>query len=372
MALGIILPSSSLYPHLSSDFMNGLRLGLGNHLLSDLFHFESIGKGSDPDKVSGVIQKLQLQHGCTRIIAWFANPLASSIYPLFTDGNCTLIHTNAGAHLPPEVNSPYVVYHSIDAWQSTWSLGKYMATQGLKKVFYIGTFYDGGYQTAYALDQGLSEGGAQITGWHIPKPSAPDFGLDILKSTIKESDAQAVFLSLSDPDAGPFLQMLHEEKMLDAQPVFCSPLMTASKDLAYHEFGTSLTSATSWMHAIIPNEDNPFVTAYLDAHPSPPSVFALLGYECGFLASLTSAGTPVNQLMHEKLATWRSPRGFQQFIPKLGKTESSHQLLKWSTGDTQDAWQWLDILPSPEALDEKLFKSRQQAFTLWKEPYFCN
>ncbi|MCB9448744.1 MAG: ABC transporter substrate-binding protein [Flavobacteriales bacterium] len=370
MPVGLLIPNSTIYPSLGRDFVQGIRLGFdGNELPLKM---EGIGLGAKSSECETALQKLSIEHNINTSIAYTGNAVLPDLVAHFTDPKSLLIHTNLGGHLPCDIpDNRQVIHNAFDLWYNAWCLGRHMAKEGHKEVLYIGTYYEGGYQMPYALDQGLQEGGAAISAWHVPKPDAVNFDMDALRSKFREQPPQAVYLAFNKSDAKDFLSAYRDAGLDQLAPIYCAPMMLESEvmnDLQHLNF--SCTTASSWFPSDDHPNNNAFRKAHTDAHGKAPNPFALMGYEAGLILKAAQALPDLSSLK-EHIRELNGPRRNWHYNTTLQKTCALPHIYKASISNGHCEMTDLGPANEPESLPDKLFKTRSVVFTIWSNPYIC-
>ena len=180
MKLGILLPTSKLYPSLQIDFTAGIRMAIAEFGLEEEieFVFESIHQGTDKNLILNSVNKLVLQHQ-TDVNILFSNfllmeDISSSLNAL----EKPLILTNMGGNLPSYLEpGEFIFTNSFGLWESAFLSAKWAVNKFGKKTAHGSYFYEAGYNMYSAFCKGLEEAQGEVVFNQISEfnPDPNDF-----------------------------------------------------------------------------------------------------------------------------------------------------------------------------------------------------
>lgn len=171
----------SLYQKLHQDSLpNGLKV--------DVIQRDDAGNS---DNIKRIAQELVVRDG-VRILGGVAlSPQGFALAPLVTQAKIPLVIMNASTASITR-GSPYIVRTSTTLWQTSYTLGKWAATNGHKKVYTLVADYAAGHDAEAAFVKGFTDEGGKIVG----SVRAPVTTTDYLPymQNIKSSGADTVFM----------------------------------------------------------------------------------------------------------------------------------------------------------------------------------
>jgi branched-chain amino acid transport system substrate-binding protein len=171
----------SLYQKLHQDSLpNGLKV--------DVIQRDDAGNS---DNIKRIAQELVVRDG-VRILGGVAlSPQGFALAPLVTQAKIPLVIMNASTASITR-GSPYIVRTSTTLWQTSYTLGKWAAKNGHKKVYTLVADYAAGHDAEAAFMKGFTDEGGKIVG----SVRAPVTTTDYLPymQNIKNSGADTVFM----------------------------------------------------------------------------------------------------------------------------------------------------------------------------------
>jgi branched-chain amino acid transport system substrate-binding protein len=171
----------SLYQKLHQDSLpNGLKV--------DVIQRDDAGNS---DNIKRIAQELVVRDG-VRILGGVAlSPQGFALAPLVTQAKIPLVIMNASTASITR-GSPYIVRTSTTLWQTSYTLGKWAAKNGHKKVYTLVADYAAGHDAETAFMKGFTDEGGKIVG----SVRAPVTTTDYLPymQNIKNSGADTVFM----------------------------------------------------------------------------------------------------------------------------------------------------------------------------------
>ncbi|MCU0497988.1 MAG: ABC transporter substrate-binding protein [Anaerolineae bacterium] len=150
-SMGAILPESRLNPLLSAQFLNGL-IGGGATVQTEWVKSNA--------EVITASERL-LAQGVRVVIAMIATPLVTLLQPIYAKHQALLVVVNAGENLPV-IESPNVVYSTLHYAEAAFMAGRYGAQRFGPRGLQVSSWYESGFDTFYAFEQGLTQAGGEL------------------------------------------------------------------------------------------------------------------------------------------------------------------------------------------------------------------
>ncbi|NHN28094.1 ABC transporter substrate-binding protein [Flavobacterium jejuense] len=377
MKLGLLLPTSKIYPTLSIDFMSGLRLAFKEQKSEDIeILYQGIENGGNKDLITNELNKMVLQNQVDLNIV-FANPI-------FTDeiANTTkalqrpVIITNMGANLPIfKINSPYVLINSLNLWESAFSAASFGIKKFGKKVAHGSYFYEAGYQLYQSFVDGVIKNEGEIVFNQIAdfNPDPNDFSTFMKK--VREENPDFLYLLYSERDAISFLNKLVQSSENGLFPIVTSGVML-NEEIVSNVDGLpkNIFNVCSWDKSLKNHINDKFTSELKEFTGKEANYFSLLGYECGMSIALgfnkpSWSKNGLNQFEIIKNNTFEGPRGKVDFSIGLGITQFDNHV--FTLDDKGNTIQHLSINKIENRNDLILKSINEQRYSGWFQPYLC-
>ena len=330
--LGVLIPQSKAYPLIGKDFVNGLRLGLGQFVDIDL-KIESIGLGADPEHLISTIQKMDFESDVDIITGLLGHYGFEQVAEFVTANEIPLIYSDLGA-TKPLMAKDYVYVNSLDLYGGTEAIGQYFSDQKIKNVVTSTCYYESGYGFIEALDSVFSQNESSgFTGHFITPLNPRENEAEIMRDWMEDINPDAIFAFHNGVFAKEHAEYLSVNEIYRKFPIYTLPFSADQKlQDEFPEIFEHMKCIANWF----PELDNPvnqsFISDYKLKHSKTPSAFALLGYENGLLIQSllqkTQTGTyPVNEQI--KTLNVEGPRGELRFDPENNRTLFNHYIWKF-------------------------------------------
>ncbi len=313
--IGLLLPSSVIYPTINFDLINGLRSGLASWGVSDVeIRTESIGVGGRDKEIYNQCEKM-LMDG-VNIIAGYINPMtAEKLNGLFVNANAILLSLDAGYHYPSSLNKlSNTFYISLQGALCCRMVTKLATDDGAKKIAYTGSFYEAGYRSAYAFSKALNDVSGTITLNHITQLKRVDFTIEPLQQHLNSEDTDAVFASYCGDMLQDFYNGAADCDVFKKHPVYAAPFAGEQQWLDQCVYpGTDIKVCVPWARQL-ENEENARFVQVLSQKKQSANVFSLLGWEAGtIIASITHIDDPDDALAQLEQTVFQTPSGAAKF-----------------------------------------------------------
>ena len=374
--IGILLPRSDMFPTLSLDFLNGLKLSLSNLTDKNIefkYIVESIGNAAD-DTALRVAEKMILQEEVALTISFCSFYKLKELVTIFDSYKKPLIHLDLGGNvLKKEHTSPYVLHHTLNLWQSAYISGKYAADNFGKKAALAISFYDGGYHLTDAFVQGFTDHGGEIVFSYVSPMDYKSETFESMLSGIKESKPDVVFSLFSYKEGKKIFETLSKSEINGQIPILAFPLMTDEQINTEDYKIKDVYSVASWSFDEDSLEMKEFLSDFKITHVKDPNIFNLLGYEVGTTIThcLKDDGSIASEIKtHLNLKNIDSPRGELTYNNYNESEISDFKLRKFNYNKIKYHNTVIEILETTIS-DKTYQKFEDLQLSGWKNPYIC-
>lgn len=311
MKIGVLLPNSTTYPLISSNFMTGLKGSLAElaTALSPEVMTASIGFGTDGTLMLKEAEILLLDKNADLLIVFADHPVVECLFPLINALKKLLIVVNSGAKYPPVKKQPFVIYHTLNYALHCRLIGKQAAKVSSKAVVAT-SYYDGGYSLCHAISKGYTDQGSAIAFNFVSKFKAEEFDMEPLTGFLTSNhDVRHIMAVYSD-----LSQIFYEKLAIEfpANPlnIFVNPAML--EELHLPEYGltnkeVSVSSYVPWLAQLTMGGNIAYCNSFKSKTGRIPDAFGALGWDTGRLlikyleASLDNPLFNTKQLLNELL-----------------------------------------------------------------------
>lgn len=322
LTIGVLRPTSLIYPRLGEQLLAGLRLLLAQH------HGELAGRPVRLVVEDYGTSQLVAEERAKKLLGWdqvdlvvglLSINMAATLQPHFEARRAACLVCNLGENVPRhDEGHPAFVQHTLGLWQAAWAFGYWAARTLGPRAIMAQSFYDSGFDLPYAMRHGFEQGGGSIDHTVVTH-RPPDRGNFAQLFELAERLRPDVILgSYCGPAATQLVRAYAASAVAGRIPLLGSPLLTEPTLLA--EQGAAaigVRSATAWA-GLDATEQGRLFAAALGDQASP---FALLGYEAGLLLRAALAATD-GEARADALApalvaaTAAGPRGQLRFDPQ--------------------------------------------------------
>jgi len=377
MKLGLLLPTSKLYPSLMIDFSAGVRMAISEHGLDDDIEiiFENIHQGTDKNLILNAVNKLVLQHQ-TEVNILFANfllmeDIASSLNAL----SRPLLVTNMGGNIPNQFESgDFIFSNSFALWESAHLAGVWGAKKFGKKVAHGSYFYEAGYGIYRSFCEGLKKSEGEIIFNQVSEfnPDPNDFSNFMKQMQVETPDF--LYMLYSERDAVDFLNKLTNSEYNGKYPIVTSGVMlndeiTSKVDKPIKK----IYNISSWDASDKTEANQKFVQKYKKQTGNYANYFALLGYECATAVceAFKSDNWSKNggdQATAIRSCKFESPRGELSFA-EFNMVQVDHHVYTIDENHKRSRMETIGQLPSrTEGIEASKLENNPAG---WFQPYLC-
>lgn len=318
MKIGILLSNSTLYPSMVFDLMAGFNANLHENNISDAeIIIENIGVAGDYKIIQQKAENLLLAKQVKIVVAFIDQYAAKRIEPLFNAANCLLIVADTGGHIPGSIKlSPLTFLLSLQSAYGSALTALKAHADGVKKILFVSTYYEGGYEHCYAAFNAWNKNGISILGNFITPFQPNHMTIDDLKMMIEQTQPEAIIMQISR-ESGDTLNERSMEVNIPADiPVYASPFMFEYEWVTtVPYYFTKLTGYTAWTREIATDSNKKFMQSITEQTGKEAEIFHILGWDAASAAltahkALSASGNVVRkaaELLSEN--NLESPRG---------------------------------------------------------------
>lgn len=291
LKVGLLTPRSTLFPHLSTDWLSGLKNYLKHQGVANDFSLsiDNIGFGTDEQDIYSKAEKLLLQEDADVVVLFADNYAAEMLTPLFSATNKLLLVVNFGANFPDNQEPPpTVIYHSLNFCFHAGLTGKLAASAKSKNAINAVSYYDGGYRQCFCMLNGHQSNGGVPVFNHITHLRLSEFTLTPIAEFIQNNPGEATMLCLFSGDqAERFYHDIGTILEKHPFPLFVSPMMLdETLKLPMEMSGINASGYIPW-HSSLDNRANTlFKEIFTKATGKSVNYFSLLGWETGMLLAM--------------------------------------------------------------------------------------
>ncbi|MFT5823164.1 MAG: branched-chain amino acid transport system substrate-binding protein [Crocinitomix sp.] len=363
--IGVLIPQSNAYPLMGKEFINGLRLGLGETEYKLII--ESIAFGSDPKQLMNSVQKLIFQEDVLLTTGLLGHNGYWELAEFISKNEEVLLVSNLGSTKP--IQTPTGVFeNSLGLYDSLGDLAHYFSQNNICKIETSSCYYESGYGFTEALSSAIEKLPKVEFSGHFITPHHP-----------REDEATQMleYISTDNPDAivafhnGIFAKehasYLVENSLQKKYPIYALPF-TCDADLckAHNAVFQDIKVISSWFVELENDTNKKFIADYTAAKGKQPTIFALLGYENGLIIAdaIRHNNLPIKKAISETII--QGPRGTIQFNETANNCIYNNYL--WSIkSDNKEVLTKLPKNPiqSPKQID-------QENLTGWMNAYLCH
>jgi branched-chain amino acid transport system substrate-binding protein len=225
-----------------------------------------------------------------------------------------MVVMNAATSIITE-KSPYIARTSSTTPQLNYTFGKWVAKQGIKKVYTMVSDYGPGIDAETWFQKGVKEGGGQIVGAVRFPVSSPDFSAFIQRA--KDMNPDAIYIWIPGGAQPLAVGKALAERGIDTKKIKilgqdALGFESALKGMGDVAIGIITVSDYDYNHQSPMNQA--FVKAYNDEFHRNPDIFSIGGYDGTHLiyAALQKTGGNADGdalIAAAKGMSWESPRG---------------------------------------------------------------
>ena len=336
--VGVLLPFSGVYAALGNEIEAGFALGLDT-FAADL-GVEIVLHREDTEVTPAIglakTRKLILQDEVDAIVGIVSSGVLGAVRDVVNGAGVPLVVANAGNDEATGADcSPYITRVSFSNGQVNRPMGRWMAEQGIKRVYTLAPDYAAGRQMIGGFTQSFTAAGGEIAGSDFtPFQQTQDFGPYIAQA--RASGADALFVFYAGGEAIAFVNQYASFGAAADLPLYGSGFLTSQ--LYVGAQGASAEGVVTALH-YVPTLDTPenaaFVSAFKAANGRLPSEYAVQGYDAArALAEALKTGARDRETLATALrqVSFTGPRGALSIDPATNNVVQPIHVYETVTG----------------------------------------
>lgn len=379
ITIGVLLPRSTDFPAMGFDILDGLKLSLQNHGVSDVrFVPENIGYGEDKSDIYAKAEKFILSDDAQIIVGYLSPENAASLYPLMENTGKLLIALDPGMNYPAEISSESALHISLQGIHACYLIGLKSA-QKKDKIIMATSFYDGGYRGPWAFSRAFDQAGGTIVSNFVGHHQEESFDIEPVRAAMTRHNDAKIAACFSTYLATTFLNKMSDAQIGDnSTEYYCSPYMAEEQTMfKYRLPAGKFYSFSPWFASLKNEASENFVKDIRNAKNKQANLFHLFGWEAGIvLAELLSASDGMFQRFNQLLegGSYESPRGTVHIHPSTHFTYAPLyfcELKRSEDGKTEIHEEGIQDISAEEHL--RFMNDRPTGFTSgWFNNYLCS
>lgn len=376
LKIGVLLPSSNIYPGLGDKFLAGIRLYLDQDPVYHNIQLISEPSGYGPGSALAAAKKMLDREHCDIITGITGTEVSTGLRDLVSERQKFLIANHLGANLIRQTDSnPYIIHNTMNYWQSNWALGRWAGENLGKRVFVSASFYESGYDAHYAFQAGFESSGGEIVGEYTDNLPREMNHKNRHFHEITRSKPDLVFASYSGSQSARYIRNYQRAGFAGKIPLLTSGFAVEQSIL--DQVGKAADGIYSCRVWTGDNSGSGFVNAFRKYYKQEPDDFAVLGFETGLLISSAIAkgnfdlkdAHSVQQKFTQTLIS--SPRG-ERFVDSSTKqTSPDHYLQRVRFSGTRYCNQPVQKLAAHPEIENIATRIASNPKTGWLNPYLC-
>lgn len=318
LKIGLLLPSSTIRPGMTTSLMNGLQLYFDQARAAQLIGHvqlipQPIGLGSTVAmrKATHLLNEAHVD----LVIGMVSADTAMRMRPIFEAKQRFLVVASAGESILHEHEYSPLIYHStLNYWQANFRMGQWAAAHLGSRVFMASSFYESGFDSLYAFQRGFEQAGGMVVGTATTHRLPDNDEVGGTLAAIEASQSDVVFAAYSGKDAHHFMHQYAATSLAGRAPLIGTPFMYSDSEIAPVDF----YYGAAWLPELdtAPNVD--FVTRYRRTIGHTPDAFAVLGYDTAQLLVQAIQNAGLKNLVDGLAnARFEGPRGQMDMTKQL-------------------------------------------------------
>jgi branched-chain amino acid transport system substrate-binding protein len=318
LTIGVLLPRSTIYPALGSNFLAGMQLYCNQAADDARPGVRLVAKDAGFGRVQALAAAQQLlEADKAALVVGLSNPaLVDMLRGLFQTRRTVFLTAGLGENVPRAADdSAYVFHHSLGAAEAAWALGRWAATHLGGRAAIATALYDSGYDALTAFRLGFTAAGGTVTTTQTTHLLANSPALPAVLAEIAAGRPDFLYAAYCGPAASDFVRAVQAGPAAGI-PLLGSPLLAGETALpSLGKAALGIKTALGWTPALDTAENRAFVAAYTKQTGQAPDNLALLGYETARLAVTALAGAGGDPARGTRMrdalaaATFAGPRG---------------------------------------------------------------
>lgn len=281
--VGILIPRSDIFPLFPQQVVKGIKMGFEKMGLTPQYIIEDIGKAVLPDLVMGKANNLLMEE-VDITFAWVGRKVTEDLKKLYTAAQKPLLLIGAGASVDTEDEMglpPYVFSNSLDTWQSSSLLGKYVGQHYKGGMLNSVGFFECGYNFSALFSEGFENDENKIVCMHISKKMEDVDFTETFPKLMDETNPQLITAFYSGIDAEKFYNLCVSTGLTKGLPVITLGFGSAP----YKNSDYPVISAQCWGESFDNEANQTFVNDFVKKHKRSPYAYTMIAYETALAAA---------------------------------------------------------------------------------------
>jgi branched-chain amino acid transport system substrate-binding protein len=326
LKIGILIPRSDISPLFPQQVVRGIKMGFEKLGLAPQFIIEDIGKAVLADVVMGKANTL-LMEDVDITFAWVGRKVADDLKKLYAAAQKPLLLMSAGVSVDTENEmgiAPYVFSNSLDTWQSTSLLGKYVGQHYKGNLLNSVGFFECGYNFSALFSEGFENDENKIVGTHISKKMEDIDFTETLPQMMEQVNPDMFTAFYSGIDAEKFYKLCVESNITKGLPI----ITLGFGSMPYKNTNYPVINAQCWDISFDNQANQAFVSDFTTKHKTTPDAYTMIAYETAFAAAKVLSNTDNDNFDALKFCTalqkseTNGPRGVLTFDSATQKNNS--------------------------------------------------
>ncbi len=377
LELGVVLPRSAAYAHLSESILAGLRLYFAQHSgRSIALRTRELAPGSGA--IGAAVEQLQASGPLDFLIGMVTPAVAAQLHERLVASGTVFVNATVGANVPREIDrSAHVLHSSLAHWEASWALGRWAAQHLGRRGIVATSLYDSGYDALYAFRRGFEGGGGTILATHITHLAGGGSD-DSAIAPLLGQNADFVYASYSGQAAVDFVRAYARAGLATRLPLIGSSFLTDEGILdAQGDDALGIRTAATWSPDLDNVANQRFTTGYRAQTGQVPDILAVLGFETARVIDLAAGATGTATVRAAGLAAGLAagqllgPRGAVALDVATQVVSGPIYLREVGATATGPAHATVATLTSPNTTDAAIAALRRSPKTGWLTPYLC-
>ncbi|MBZ0307303.1 MAG: ABC transporter substrate-binding protein [Anaerolineae bacterium] len=223
LTFGLLLPSSRLYPILPELFYQGITA----YAAESEQRIKAITSPIGYDAASVRMGIESLLGKVDILVGLVNNRVIPFISPLLERHQTFLVASSLGENFIRQSDKrPFVVYSSLNLWQSNWALGSWAASHLGTRAVMSASAYDSGYDAFAAFRLGYQASGGEIVHLHLSDLTS----YAEITAVVQEYQPNFVYAAYCGQDAKTFVQTYQRAGLMQRTPLIGSPFLVEAAE----------------------------------------------------------------------------------------------------------------------------------------------
>lgn len=374
--VGALLPSSSVYPEMAQNFVDGLNYFFTKEETPAQPPFDLVVEDGGVGQKQAVAnaKKLLSSQGVDLLVAQVSAPVAAALKEELASFKCPVLFTGPGVSIPhPNDEDELFFRNCMNSWQAETAMGTWAAQHLGPKALILSSFYDSGYDICYSFQSGFEKAGGSLVQPTVVYDMPPiNHDYDKIATLVQQTDPDVIYIASSQP-ATMILGEIRERRLdVNRHLVVSSYLADERRLHSLAEYAHNLYSCFSWSPQLNNQENKNFVSSFQKHFNYAPDSFTVNGYETAqIIASVIEKTSGRQERLASALKTVsiQSPRGRIKMNTTTRSTNAPLYLRKVERINGQFKNRVLAQLDGPSFKEDFVVAKRSSQPSGWTNAY---